>query len=134
MNIAQRLLCQQTQRWIKSVCFEAMAHDLRKVLRLLAGREAAPTAVIYDGRSLQSMPESGGRAGYDEYKRKKGSKVHAAVDTRGHLLALKVTPANEQERSSNAADPRTHSKIIREANGHVLKKFQNDLTRKVAVA
>ena len=90
---------QQTQRWIKSGCFEAMAHDLRKVLRLLAERDAAPSAVIYDGRTLQSTPESGARAGYDGYKRKKGSKVHAAVDTLGHLLALKVTPANEQERA-----------------------------------
>jgi transposase len=29
----------------------------------------------------------------------KGSKVHVAVDTLGHLLALLVTPANEQERA-----------------------------------
>jgi len=28
--------------------------------------------------------------------------VHAAVDTMGHLLALKVTPANEQERAQVA--------------------------------
>ena len=38
----------------------------------------------------------------DGYKRKKGSKVHIAVDTLGHLLALKVTPANEQERAQVA--------------------------------
>lgn len=43
--------------------------------------------------------ESGARAGCDGYKRKKGGKVHIAVDTLGHLLALSVTPANEQERS-----------------------------------
>lgn len=30
-------------------------------------------------------------------KRKKGSQVHIAVDTRGHLLAVKITAANEQE-------------------------------------
>ena len=48
---------------------------------------------------MQSTPESGGRAGYDGHKRRKGSKVHAAVDTLGHLLALKITPANEQERA-----------------------------------
>ena len=90
---------QQAQRWIKAGCFEAMAHDLRKVLRLLAQRPEEPSAVIVDGRSLRSTPESGGRAGYDGHKRKKGSKVHAAVDTLGHLLALKVTPANEQERA-----------------------------------
>jgi transposase len=93
---------QQAQRWIKAGCFEAMAHDLRKLLRLLAEKPAQPSAVILDGRTLQSTPESGERAGYDGYKRKKGSKVHAAVDTLGHLLALKVTAANEQERAQVA--------------------------------
>ena len=93
---------QQTQRWIKAGCFEAMAHDLRKVLRLVADKDSRPTAVIFDGRTIQSTPESGHRAGYDGYKRKKGSKVHAAVDTLGHLLAIKVTAANEQERAQVA--------------------------------
>jgi transposase len=94
---------QQAQRWIKAGCFEAMAHDLREVLRVAAQKQAQPSAVILDGRTLQSTPESGHRAGYDGYKRKKGSKVHAAVDTLGHLLALKVTAANEQERAQVAA-------------------------------
>ena len=31
------------------------------------------------------------------------SKIHMAVDTLGHLLALLVTPANEQERAQVAA-------------------------------
>src|SRR6202012_5367614 len=39
------------------------------------------------------------RAGYDGAKRRKGSKVHVAVDTLGHLLALHVTAANEQDRA-----------------------------------
>jgi transposase len=90
---------QQTQRWIKAGCFEAMAHDLRMLLRWVAGKSEQPSAVIVDGRTLQSSPESGGRAGYDGYKRRKGSKVHVAVDTLGHLLALKVTAASEQERA-----------------------------------
>jgi transposase len=79
-----------------------MVHDLHRVLRLAAGRDAAPTAAIYDGRTLQSTPESGARAGYGGYKRRKGSKVHLAVDTLGLLLALHVTPANEQERAQVA--------------------------------
>ena len=90
---------QQAQRWIQAGCFAAMADDLRALLRELAGRAPQPTAVIWDGRTMQSTPESGERAGYDGYKRKQGSKVHVAVDTLGHLLALKVTPANEQERA-----------------------------------
>jgi transposase len=93
---------QQAQRWIKAGCFETMADDLRALLRELVGRAPQPTAVILDGRTMQSTPESGERAGYDGYKRKKGSKVHVAVDTLGHLLALKVTPANEQERAQVA--------------------------------
>jgi transposase len=79
--------------------FEEISHDLRMILRLVEGREAQPTAAILDGRTLQSTPESGGRTGYDGAKKKKGSKMHIAVDTLGHLLALKVTAANEQERA-----------------------------------
>ena len=75
-----------------------MVHNLRILLRLAAGREAQPSAAIFDSRTLESSPESGQGAGYDGHKRKKGSKVHMAVDTLGHLLALHVTPANEQER------------------------------------
>src|SRR5438270_7087699 len=77
-------------------------YDLRELLRLSQGRNAQPTAVILDARTLQSTPESGARAGYDGHKRKKGSKTHIAVDTLGHLLAMVVTPANEQERAQVA--------------------------------
>jgi transposase len=88
----------QTQRWIKTGCFEMRVHDLRALLRLAAGRNKEPAAVLLDGRTLQSAPQSGGRAGFDGHKKKKGSKVHMAVDTLGHLLALLVTPASEQQR------------------------------------
>jgi len=94
---------EQTQRWIRAGVFEAMAHDLRAILRLAHGRAAQPSAAIFDSRTLQSSPESGGRAGYDGAKRRKRSKVHLAVDTLGHLLALHVTPANEQDRAQVAA-------------------------------
>jgi len=89
----------QTRRWLKAGVFEAMVHDLRTLLRLTAGRNAQPSAAILDSRTLQSSPESGPRAGYDGAKRKRGSKVHIAVDTLGHLLALLVTPADEQDRA-----------------------------------
>ena len=90
---------QQTQRWLRAGCFEAMAHDLRLLLRLGQQREGVPSAVVLDSRTLQSTPESGARAGFDGHKKRKGSKVHAAVDTLGHLLALKVTAANQQDRA-----------------------------------
>ena len=90
---------QQTRRWVRAGCFENLAEDLRVLLRLTADRHDAPTAAILDSRTLQSTPESGGRAGYDGAKKRKGSKVHAAVDTLGHVLALQVTAANEQDRA-----------------------------------
>src|SRR5882724_11025295 len=90
---------QQSQRWLASGVFEAMTRDLRELLRMLEGRDPDPSAVVFDSRTLQSTPESGHRAGYDGAKRKKGSKVHVAVDTLGHLLSLHVTAADEQDRT-----------------------------------
>jgi transposase len=66
-----------------------------------------------DSRTIQSTPESGARAGYDGYKRKRGSKVHAAVDTLGPLLALVVTPADEQDRAQVGA----LAEAVQEATG-----------------
>ncbi len=94
---------QQSQRWIAAGCFEAIGDDLRAVLRTAAGRDPQPTAVILDGRTLRSTPESGQRAGSDGHKRTKGSKRHAAVDTLGHLLVARSTPANAQERAQVGA-------------------------------
>ncbi len=94
---------QQAQRWLKAGVFEAIVNDLREILRITAGRKAKPSAVIFDSRTLQSSPESGSRAEYDGAKRRKGSKTHIAVDTLGNLLALLVTPANEQDRAQVGA-------------------------------
>jgi transposase len=93
---------QQARRWMQAGVFEQAAHDLRIILRLVLERNPHPSAAILDGRTLQSTPESGDRAGYDGAKKKNGSKVHAAVDTLGNLLALTVTAANEQEREQVA--------------------------------
>ncbi len=110
---------QQTQRWLKAGVFEAMVSDLRALLRQIQGKEPEPTAAILDGRTLHSTPESGSRAGYDGYKRKKGSKVHLAVDTLGYLLSLHVTAANEQERAQV---------------GHLLADAQSDTGKSIEVA
>jgi transposase len=93
------IVYQQTQRWLAAGCFTALVDDLRLLLREAKGRNRQPSAAIFDSRTLQSTPESGSRAGYDGAKRRKGSKVHAAVDTLGNLLSLLVTPANEQDRA-----------------------------------
>jgi transposase len=89
---------QQARRWMAAGRFEALVHDLRLLLRVRPGRPPQPTAAILDGRVRQATPESGARAGYSGHKRRKGSKGQAAVDTLGHLLALVVTPASDDER------------------------------------
>lgn len=81
-------------------CFDALAQDLRAVLRMAGEREPEPRAAILDSHTLRSTPESGARAGYDGAKRKRGSKIHLAVDTLGHLLALHVTPASASDRDA----------------------------------
>src|SRR4051794_3968937 len=43
---------QQARRWVAAGVFEAIAHDLRMMARLVDGREAHPTAAILDGRTL----------------------------------------------------------------------------------
>ena len=91
---------QQSQRWLVSSCFAAVAQDLRAVLRVAGGREPEPTATIIDSRTLRFTPKSGTHAGHDGAKRKRGSKVHLAVDTLGHLLALHVTPADVGDRAA----------------------------------
>jgi transposase len=90
---------QQAQRWLAAGCFEAIADDLRAMLRVADGREPQPTGVILDGRTLQATPESGHRAGFDGHKKRRGSKLHAAVDTLGHLVVARSTPASAQERA-----------------------------------
>ncbi len=76
---------------------------MRSLLREWGGRKGQPTAVCIDSQTLQSTPESGSRAGYDGARRRKGSKVHIAVDTLGHLLALTVTPTDRDDREQVAA-------------------------------
>ena len=88
---------QQAARWLKAGVFEAIADDPRVILRLAAGRTAQLSAVIIESRTVQSTPESGTEAGYDGAKKRRGRKLHLAVDTLGHLLAAHVTAANEQE-------------------------------------
>lgn len=108
---------QQFRRWSEAGCFEALVNDMRAIIRAAQGRQGQPSAVILDGRTLQSSCESGPRAGYDGYKRRRGSKVHMAVDTLGHLIDLSVTPANEQER----AQVKELCEAVQEATGNTVQ-------------
>ena len=48
--------------------------------------------MILDGRTLQSTPESGARAGYENNN---GSKAHIAVNKLQTQMVVHVTAANE---------------------------------------
>lgn len=108
---------QHTVRWIHAGVLESIVHDLRKILRLAQGRNKEPSAAILDSQTLQSTPESGARAGFDGAKKRKGSKIHMAVNTLGELLALYVTPANEQDRDQVSELARK----IQETTGHTVE-------------
>ena len=93
---------QQGQRWLDHGVFETVVHDLRALLRMAEGRAPTPTAVIFDSQTVQSTPSSE-EASYDGAKRKKGRKIHEAVDTLGILLAVHITTASAQDRDQVAA-------------------------------
>src|SRR2546423_3500496 len=93
---------QQARRWMAAGVFEEITHDLRMILRMVGERDAQPTAVVLDGRTLQSTPESGGRAGYEGAQKKNGSKMHLARGKPGHPLAQKGSAAHEEESGQGA--------------------------------
>jgi hypothetical protein len=60
---------QQTRRWIAAGSFEALAQDLRLLVRAAAGRRPQPSVAIVESRTLRATVESGQRAGVDGHKR-----------------------------------------------------------------
>lgn len=79
---------QQSGRWMETGCLDALVYDLRVVLRIAAGKKAGPSTAISDSRIPRWTPGSRSRTGHNDAKRRKGSKLHMAVDTLGHLPAL----------------------------------------------
>ncbi|MXP66023.1 IS5/IS1182 family transposase, partial [Roseomonas sp. M0104] len=76
-------------------------HGARPAGRAAAGREARRRAECRHPGQPDAAVHAGERhpGRYDGAKRQKGSKLHAAVDTRGHLLALHVIAADQQDRA-----------------------------------
>ena len=107
---------QQTQRWLNARCFETLCCDLRRLVRVYSRREPKAAAGVIDSRTIQCTPESGARACYDGAKKRKGSKVHARVDTLGNLLTRHITPASAQDREQ----VRQLAQAVREATGETV--------------
>lgn len=95
----RELVYQQTQRWIAAGCIEAMVHDLRALLRIKQGRADEPTAVVIDSRTLRSTPGERRAGGLRRAQAEEGFQGACGGGHAGHLLALHVTLANEQDRA-----------------------------------
>ena len=91
---------QRARRWMRAGAFDAGGP--RVLPRPPADRREDPTAARIDGRTIQGTPDGGPRGGRDGHERKKGSKLHLAVDMPGRLPALVVTPADVGDREAVA--------------------------------
>jgi hypothetical protein len=84
---------QQMQRSVRFGCFERWVEATRILLREFAGRKGQLTAECSRRRRAARGPGMKARNGAENRR------VHIAVDTLGHLLALSVTPAGQGDRA-----------------------------------
>lgn len=57
---------QQSRRWVEVGCFEALVCDLRSIIRVAQGRQGQRSAMVLDGRTLQSSMRPGRRRALDK--------------------------------------------------------------------
>jgi putative transposase len=83
-------------RWRDDGTLERLNRELRIKIRLLAGKDAEPSAAIMDSQTVKTTETSGVR-GYDAGKKINGIKRHVVVDTLGMLLMVMVLSADIQD-------------------------------------
>lgn len=86
----------QFRRWRLSGVWAKLNAALVQTVRLAAGREAQPSAVVIDSQSVRSR-EGGEARGTDVYKQITGRKRHLVVDTLGLVLWVVVHAASVPE-------------------------------------
>lgn len=120
-------------RWRDDGLLAEINRKLVACAREAEGRNFQPTAGVIDSQSVKTT-ENGGVCGYDAGKRIKGRKRHIMTDTSGHLIALRVHPADVQDRDGA---PQVFRKLAREApkvrhvfadGGYAGPKLRNALT------
>jgi transposase len=88
--------------WRKDGTWDRIHDELRRQVRITAGRDPEPTAGVMDAQSIKSS-EGGEARGFDAGKRTTGRKRHIVVDTMGLLLVVMVTSASVQDRAGGRA-------------------------------
>lgn len=91
-------------RWEKAGVLEHLRDQLRRRIRVDAGRCPRPVTAIIDSQSVRAAETvSRDTRGFDGPKLINGRKRHLVVDTKGLLLTVKVTPADVTDRDAARA-------------------------------
>jgi transposase len=85
-------------KWRRDGTWDRVHDELRRRVRIGAGRDPEPSAAVIDAQSIKTS-EGGEARGFDAGKRTTGRKRHVIVDTMGLLLVVAVTSASVQDRA-----------------------------------
>ena len=85
------------RQWQKQGIWDQALEALRKQMRNKQGRDQEPSAAVIDSQSIKTSAVRGSEKGYDAGKQIWGRKRHLLVDTRGNLMEVKVTGADDSD-------------------------------------